>query len=92
MPPRTGTVVGIFGVLLGVILAVQLAFNFHGTSRANQFSRSLPLQSTRADKSATEDDIFNVGIGKADVTGYSELIISWAYLSWHNLIISIGRL
>ncbi|EFE43952.1 hypothetical protein TRV_01275 [Trichophyton verrucosum HKI 0517] len=69
MPPRTGTVVGIFGVLLGVILAVQLAFNFHGTSRANQFSRSLPLQSTRADKSATEDDIFNVGIGKADVTG-----------------------
>ncbi|EGD97094.1 ceramidase [Trichophyton tonsurans CBS 112818] len=75
MPPRTGTVVGIFGVLLGVILAVQLAFNFHGSSRANQFSRSLPLQSTRADKSATEDDIFNVGIGKADVTGVFTLVL-----------------
>lgn len=75
MPPRTGTVVGILGVLLGVILAVQLAFNFQGTSRASQFSRSVPLRSTRAGKPVPENDIFNVGVGKADVTGYGELFL-----------------
>ncbi|KAM5453502.1 putative ceramidase [Microsporum audouinii] len=69
MPPRTGTVVGIFGILLGVILAVQLAFNFRGTNRAVQIGRSVPLQPSHATKAAVQDDIFNLGVGKADVTG-----------------------